>query len=51
MNYVFEFQGSDQSFVDKLNAKFDHDPHYTKSAHANSGTFTIHHYAGKVNIY
>ena len=46
---LYILQGSDISFVEKLNMKFDHDPHYAKSPHAKSGTFTIAHYAGKVS--
>ena len=41
-------QGSDQSFVDKLNMKFDRDPNFIKSRQTNDGTFTIAHYAGRV---
>ena len=44
---VVATQGTDMSFVDKLNMKFDRDPNYVKSKQTD-GTFTIAHYAGRV---
>ncbi|KAK7503508.1 hypothetical protein BaRGS_00005047, partial [Batillaria attramentaria] len=42
-------KGTDQSYVDKLNANFGKgNPYYTKSPQTNKAVFSINHYAGKV---
>lgn len=43
------FQGTDQSYVDKLNANFGKNPYYGKSPRSNNPVFSISHYAGKVS--
>jgi hypothetical protein len=49
--YMFHIrlQGTDQSFVDKLNIHFGGNSYFGKSPHAKSCKFTISHYAGKVS--
>ncbi|PVD19339.1 hypothetical protein C0Q70_19826 [Pomacea canaliculata] len=41
-------KGTDQSYVDKLNANFGKNPYYGKSPRSNNPVFSISHYAGKV---
>ena len=52
MYYIFFvlFQGTDRTYVDKLNMKFDDNYHYEKSNHAGATSFTIKHYAGPVSV-
>lgn len=45
------FQGTDLSFVEKLNVHLARNPHYEKTSRSNSVKFVINHYAGKVGIF
>ena len=42
------YQGTDQSYVDKLNANFAKNQYFTKWPQSNKPVFSISHYAGKV---